>query len=253
MNFFFGVKNNILSSEIAIPRFQNKSNIKSSYNLYGAFVENNKWNFILLNNCAVNKEFFLIKNEIIDNKKIFFLATDKEIKKFINTKLINLNNFTDTVPEYRANLRVYLKDGGFSSYQSEYPYDMIPKNGSVLSSVFSLTNMNANRNYLLIRNIFVDPIEENFPIYFVDIKLNKIIEQTVVKTNYTNQIEINKLLINPEIFVVSKKYLGIPIYISEKNKHLSIEHTHPPHEYILGRNKFEKVKQLKDKINEIIN
>mgnify|MGYP003352117540 CR=1 FL=1 len=41
----------------------------------------------------VNKEFFLVKNEIIDNKKIFFLATDKEIKKFINTKLINLNNF----------------------------------------------------------------------------------------------------------------------------------------------------------------
>ena len=76
MNFFFGVKNNILSSEIAIPRFQNKSNIKSNYNLYGAFVDNNKWNIILLNDCLVNKEFFLVKNEIIDNKKIYFLATE---------------------------------------------------------------------------------------------------------------------------------------------------------------------------------
>jgi hypothetical protein len=147
MNFFFGVKNNILSSVIAIPRFQNKSNAKSNYNLYAAFVENKKWNIILLNNCAINKDFFLVKNEIIDNKKIFFLATEKEIKKFINTKLINLNNFTDTIPEYRANLRVYLKEGGFSSYQSEYPYDMIPKNGSVLSSIFSLTNINANKNF----------------------------------------------------------------------------------------------------------
>ena len=181
------------------------------------------------------------------------MATEEEIKKFINTKLINLNNFTDTTPEYRANFRVYLKEGGFSSYQSEYPYEMIPKNGSMLSSIFSLTNKYANKNYLLIRNIFVDPIEENFPVYFVDIKSKKIIEQTVVKTNYTNQIEINKLLINPKIFVVTKKYLGIPIYISEKNKHLSFEHTHPPHEYILGQNKYEKVKKLKDKINEIIN
>ena len=253
MNFFFGVKNNILSSEIVIPRFQNKSNSKSNYNLYGAFVENNKWKINLFNNCAVNKEFFLLKNEIIDNNKVFFLATEKEIKKFINTKLINLNNFTDTTPEYRANLRVYLNEGGFSSYQSEYPYDMITKNGSMLSSVFSLTNKNANKNYLLIRNIFEDPIEENFPVYFVDIKLKKIIEQTEVKTNHTNQIEINKLLINPEIFVVTKKYLGIPIYISEKNKHLSIEHTHPPHEYILGPNKYEKVKQLKERISEIVN
>jgi hypothetical protein len=253
MNFFFGVKNNILSSEIVIPRFQNKSNLKSNYNLYGAFVENNKWNINLFNNCAVNKEFFLLKNEIIDNNKVFFLATEKEIKKFNNTKLINLNNFTDTTPEYRANLRVYLNEGGFSSYQSEYPYDMITKNGSMLSSVFSLTNKNANKNYLLIRNIFEDPIEENFPVYFVDIKLKKIIEQTLVKTNHTNQIEINKLLINPKIFVVTKKYLGIPIYISEKNKHLSIEHTHPPHEYILGPNKHEKVKQLKERISEIVN
>ena len=44
MNFFFGVKNNILCSEITIPRFQNQNNTQTHYNLYGAFVENNKWN-----------------------------------------------------------------------------------------------------------------------------------------------------------------------------------------------------------------
>jgi hypothetical protein len=253
MNFFFGVKNNILCSEITIPRFQNQNNTQTKYNLYGAFIENNKWNIDLFNNCEINKEFFLVKNKIIDNKKIFFLATENEIKKFDSNKLINLNNFTDTTPEYRANLRIYLKKGGFSSYQSEYPYEMIDKNGSLLSSVSSIANKNANKNFLLIRNIFKQPIEENFNIYFVDIKLKKIIEQTEIITNHTNQIELNKLLINPEIFVVTKKYLGIPIYISEKNRHLSIEHTHPPHEYILGRNKYEKVKELKNKINEIIN
>jgi hypothetical protein len=253
MNFFFGVKNNILCSEITIPRFQNQNNTQTHYNLYGAFVENNKWNIDLLNKCEINKEFFLVKNEIIDNNKIFFLATQNEIKKFDCNKLINLNNFTDTTPEYRANLRIYSNEGGFSSYQSEYPYDMISKNGSLLSSVSSIANKNANKNFLLIRNIFKDPIVEKFNLYFVDIKLKKIIEQSEIKTNHTNQIEINKLLIHPAIFVITKKYLGIPIYVSEKNGHLSIEHTHPPHEYILGHNKYEKVKELKSKINEIIN
>jgi hypothetical protein len=253
MNFFFGIKNNILCSEITIPRFQNQNNTQTKYNLYGAFIKSNKWNINLFNNCEINKEFFLVKNEIIDNKKIFFLATENEIKKFDSNKLINLNNFTDTTPEYRANLRIYLKEGGFSSYQSEYPYDMIDKNGSLLSSVSSIANKNANKNFLLIRNIFKDAIEEKFNLYFVDIKLKKIIEQSEIKTNHTNQIEINKLLIHPEVFVITKKYLGIPIYVSEKNGHLSIEHTHPPHEYILGHNKYEKVKELKSKINEIIN
>jgi hypothetical protein len=253
MNFFFAVKNDILCSEITIPRFQNQNNAQTKYNLYGAFVENNKWNINLLKNCEINKEFFLVKNEIIDNKKIFFLATENEIKKFDPNKLINLNNFTDTTPEYRANLRIYFKEGGFSSYQSEYPYNMVSKNGSLISSVSSIANKNANENYLLIRNIFNEAIEEKFNLYFVDIKLKKIIEQTEIKTNHTNQIKISKLLIHPEIFVVTKKYLGIPIYISEKNGHLSVEHTHPPHEYILGHNKYEKVKELKSRINEIIN
>jgi hypothetical protein len=56
MNFFFGVKNNILCSEITIPRFQNQSNTQTKYNLYGAFIKSNKWNINLFNNCEINKQ-----------------------------------------------------------------------------------------------------------------------------------------------------------------------------------------------------
>ena len=52
---------------------------------------------------------------------------------------------------------------------------------------------------------------------------------------------------------MTDKFLGIPIYMSIKNKHISFEHTHPPHEYILSKNKFEKISQLKNEVNEIIN
>ena len=35
--------------------------------------------------------------------------------------------------------------------------------------------------------------------------------------------------------------------------HISCEHTHPPHEYILSKDKYTRVSELKNKCNEIIN
>ena len=56
------------------------------------------------------------------------------MKSLASYKLKNFNNFTDTSPAFRANLKIYLDKGGFSSYQSEYPYNMITKRGSVVKS-----------------------------------------------------------------------------------------------------------------------
>ena len=54
------------------------------------------------------------------------------------------------------------------------------------------------------------------------------------------------------MFFITKGFLGIPIYLSLKDGHLSLEHSHPPHEYILGKNKFKKVSELKKELNEIV-
>ena len=129
---------------------------------------------------------------------------------------------------------------------------MIKKRGTILSSVSSLANSDAEKNYIIIKNIFEKPIEEIFKAYLVNFKTKKIEESFEIKTNNTNCIEINKKLIKPEIFLTTKEYLGIPIYVSLKNNFLSFEHTHPPHEYILSRDKFIKVSEIKKEINEII-
>ena len=129
---------------------------------------------------------------------------------------------------------------------------MVSKKGSILSSISSIANAEADKNFVLIKNIFEDPIEENFRAYLVNYKNKCIEDQFEIKTNYTNCIEISNKLIKPEIFLTTDKYLGIPMYVSVKNKFLSFEHTHPPHEYILSENKFLKVTNLKKEINEII-
>lgn len=253
MNYFFGINNNIFKSEIQIPTFKNKSLKPMNVKLFKCYPENEKWILKDISNTKINKYFYALKDENISNKEIYFLADDKIYQKFDGAKLDNFNSFTDTKPEFRSNLKIYINNGGFSSYQSEYPHSMIKKRGTILSSISSLANSDAEKNYIIIKNIFEKPIVEIFKAYLVNLKTKKIENSFEIKTNYTNCIEINKKLIKPEIFLATKEYLGIPIYVSLRNNYLSFEHTHPPHEYILSKDKFIKVSEIKKEINEIIN
>ena len=168
MNYFFGINNSEFSSELQIPLFQNRSKKPSNLLLYEATIHNNEWKIKQIDNRQINKDFYLLNSKDITNSNIFFLASPKDLEVKKN-KLQNFNKFTETSPAYRANLKIVLKNGGFSSYQSEYPFSMIEKKGSILSSVCALANKSADKNYIFIKNIFVDPIIESFDIYLVDI------------------------------------------------------------------------------------
>ena len=133
MNFFFGIKFLEFSSNLKIPIFQNQGHKKSNYNLYCINIKDNKWNIELYSSQSTD-DFYMVNNYDCNNDNIFFLASDNEIlnykeKGFKN--LIKLNNFTLTSPAYRANLEINLKEGGFSSYQSEYPLQMINKKSKI--------------------------------------------------------------------------------------------------------------------------
>ena len=130
---------------------------------------------------------------------------------------------------------------------------MIKIKGSVLSSVSSIANKEADKNYILLKNIFEKPIQKTFNGYLVDIKQKVILEKYELQTNYSNLLLIKNNHIKPEVYFITKQFLGIPVYISEKKGHLSMEHTHPPHTHILTGNKYKVVKNLKERVNEIIN
>ena len=254
MNYFFNIKNKLFSSEIQIPTFQNNGTTSKSINLYKCWPKNDCWIVEKIEKKEEEPPFYYISCNENTNSEIYFLAHQEELFNYDNLKLKNFNNFTDTSPSYRANLKIFMNiNTGFSSYQSEYPYSMASKKGTILSSVCSLGNKNAEKNFIFIKNIYEKPTIEYFDAYLVNIKTQHIEEKFQIKTNYTNCIELDQKLIKPEIFLVTKDYLGIPIYASLKDQHLSFEHTHPPHESILSENKFTKVAELKKEINEIIN
>ncbi len=254
MNFFFGFNNNFLKSKLTIPKFNNSS-IKKDYSVFSAKPENNEW-IVDKVICEQDDYFYFINNDRIKNNLIFFLANQKEIKKntFKDIKdFSKINNFTDTKPSaFRANLELYTEEGGFSSYQSEYPNFMTTKNGNILSPVDILLDKHAERNSILFKNIYYLPNNEQSKIYFLNIKSKKVLDVKTIKNNFSNHIEVDKDLINKNVYIFSEKALGIPLYISIKNKHISFEHTHPPHHYILSENQFSLTGELKKKIKKFI-
>ena len=255
MNFFFGINNQDFKSELQVPCFQNRNpkSINNEIKLFKCSINKGKWLISEVGNDYKKNEFFILEKNIINNDDIYFLARNKNVQDYNCVELKLFDSFTDTNPAFRSNFKIQYKNLGFSSYQSEYPSNMISKKGSIVSSVFSICNKNANKNYLIFRNIFHLPLTETFDAYFINIKEKKVVENVKFKLNHTNIFEIKNSLIKPEIFFFTSNYLGIPIYLSENNGHLSMEHTHPPHSNFLSKNKFEKVKNLKSKINEIIN
>ena len=254
MNFFFGFNNKDFFSKLVISKFENLEKKYSNILLFSAEVINSEWKISEVN-VKEDDDFFKIEENQIDSHKIYFIARKADIKKFESSdfsELMNFNNLTDTSPEYRANFKIFNKANGFSSYQSDYPYKMTKINGSILSSTFMLTDSTADRNYVLIRNIYYKPIIKLFPLYIVNIKTRKIIHKEEIKTNYTNIVDLKKEYINKENYLFTRNYVGIPIFLSVKNNHLSLEHTLPASSYILSKDRFKKSNEIKKRINEII-
>ena len=72
MNYYFGLKNSIFSSEILIPFFKNKETKPENILLYKASILNNVWRIEKINNNKVSSEFFIIKSNDHSNSDIFF-------------------------------------------------------------------------------------------------------------------------------------------------------------------------------------
>ena len=254
MNFFFSISAEGINSNLIIPKFKNNGELNKSYNVFSAKIESEKW-IIEKPDIETNDYYFKIKQDFLDNEKIFFLAKDNEIsliKQKKNKELFSVNNYTDTEPAYRANLELYNNLGGFSSYQSEYPSSMIKVNSSVLTSLGSLTNFFAEKNILIFRNIYFKPVKKQFDLIIFDIYDYKILDRFSIYTNKTNIINLDSKYLKENIYLISLDYVGVPIFLSEKKGHLSFEHTHPPYHYIIGKNNFKIANQLKKNIYENI-
>ena len=254
MNFFFGIKNSLLSCNLTIPKFQNFGRFSEENLVYEAYPDKNVWCIKILE-CDQDKSFFFLSNKDIDNRKIFFLANKEDIKKIKkNDQLLYISKFTNTSPTaFRSNLKIFIPNKGFSSYQSEYPFEMVRKNGSILSPAGTLLNEEADKNFIFFKNIFFRPQNNESKLYFINLSKKEVIKEVLIRENYLNEIEVEKKFISKDLYIFTEKCLGIPLFVSIKNDHISFEHTHPPHHYILSRDRFKTVTRIKNDIKNIVN
>jgi hypothetical protein len=251
MNYFFTITSNFLSCKLTVPKFQNRGLHNKSLKIFSIKISNSKF-LAQQENCYQDENFFYINKSTNQDNSIYFLSNEDLNNKYLET--LNLkNDFLSTLPAYRCNLRIQNLSGSFSSYQSEYPGRMVDKKGSILSQVSSLFNDDKDsKNILIFPNIYFEPKKIPFKVYILDIVEKKILLEKEFYTNTLNFWDINSEYINENNFFYTSGYLGIPIYYNEKDKMISLEHTHPLQTYILSENKYKIIKELKENVQRIV-
>jgi hypothetical protein len=250
MNFFFGLNNDKFSSVITIPKFSNEDFLDESL-LVEFSIKKGTWHVSEDFEYKEDELFYYIKET--NNYSFYTLIKNEEKKKFYSSQINNISNLTFSKPAYRANFKVFREDSGYSSYQQEYPYGMMKVKGNIVSSISSVLNKSSIEKYVLFRNIYYLPINVDFNVYLVNLKSKSVLEKFNCLTNKSNFLKINDKYLDEDIYLVSKGYIGIPIYIEVfKDGMISMEHTHPPHSYVLEDRK-QIIYNYKKKFIEIIN
>ena len=253
MNFFFSTCTKDISSTLTIPKFQNSGNKNDGLELYKAEIVGNCWKVYSAKGCIETDYFYYVEN--LDNHSIFFYGNDEGVKEITEkNELRNIENFTDTSPDFRSNLLIKNNAGGFSSYQSEYPFRMVKAHGSLYSDCGLLTTAFGSTVGVFVRNINRLPTNEEKDIFLYSQVRELVLKKYQVKLNQTTFIDLSEWKEElSHCFLYANDFLGIPIYIVEyRDGSLSFEHTHPPHESLLGSDRFERVGALKRKAYEKI-
>ena len=167
--------------------------------------------------------------------------------KLNNQKEIKNEDYHNSKVAWRANIKLKNKFCS-SSYQGEYPGSMVFKNISLVSCSPMIQKNENIKNYFYLVNLSNNPQKRKFEIDILSSKKEKIMNFDCY-TNTSNCIDLKKLSknYNSDMYIfVSKTGGGIPIYFSTNNAHkMSLEHTHPPTEYVLHGNRFtfQKIKK----------
>ena len=242
---------------------QSKKHLKSifigTYKLSGS-----TWELISLKECKYG--------EFIDINRNSFNVKSNQMVVSLFRKQDSFPKYTRFLPKpdslrvdsspvaERASLNYHFK-GTTTTYQGEYPYGMANTDkGSFWSFDALKEGINTNesvKSFLILMNINRDSekqFEVNLDIYDPSQK-DKCLNWKARQNSFTiiDLREVNKVLNSKQsqktFFLQCKNCTFIPIVLNIDyiNNQLSMEHTHPPHELLWGRDKIKLIKMLKER------
>ena len=254
MNYFFFLSHPDKSLKSSVDLFNRPPSITwSKQILYDVYInifytDGNNWIFDNLGILKKN-EYITIKKNDLPSKfrdKSVFISLNK--KRYKDKEEIVDENYMQSIPAWRSNIKIF-NDKTSCSYQGEFPGSMITKDLSLVSCC-PMIQLNKNlESYFYLINLNKDPKKIKFKITLLNSN-REILHNHYFYTNTVNILPLNNLPINLDdkmTIFISKDKGGIPIYFTKNknNTSLSIEHTHPPIEYIVHGNRpyFQKVKK----------
>jgi len=253
MNFFFALNFKNFKCSLTIPKFTNEGKELKNISLFITKINDGYWQ-IQKQECEEDKNFFYLNIPSKESSNIFFIGHKTLLKNKDTIKINQLKTFykMKTSLTFRANLNIYNKLKEFSSYQSEYPFEMSNKTGSILTPISPFINENQN-NILAFKQIYYLPLIKPFFIYIVDLYSQKVLLKKKFYTNFTNILDLSNIKYLKNCCFYSENQLGIPIFVSHGKKlGISMEHSHPPQLYLLSKNRFEIISNLKARVKQIV-
>ena len=253
MNFFFALNFKNFKCSLTIPKFTNEGRELKNISLFTTKIHDGHWH-IQKQECKEDNKFFYLNIPYKESNNVFFLGKKNFLK---NTNVMETNELKPfykikTSLTFRANLNIYNKLKGFSSYQAEYPFEMSKNTGSILTPIIPFLNENQN-NILAFKQIYYLPIRKPFFIYIVDLYSQKVLLKKQFYTNSTNIIDLSSFNQLKNCCFYSENHLGIPIFVSHGKKlGISMEHSHPPQLYLLSKNRFQIITNLKARVKKIV-
>ena len=227
-------------------------------------IEGLTWKIISIKECKYGDFFDITRNSIdvkSDQMVVSLLRLQNTFPKSsrILPKPDSLRIDSSPVAE-RGSLNYHFEDTT-TTYQGEYPYAMsnIDKGSfwSFDALKEDLSQEEKVQSFLILMNINRDAekqSEVDLDIYDPH-KKNKTLNWKARQNSFTiiNLREIHKSIqskhIHKTFFIQSKNCTFIPMVLNVdvKNNQLSFEHTHPPSEFLWGRDKLKVIKFIKER------
>lgn len=235
MSLFFGAAIPGFNTVISVASFDNYSARLEDGALYSCEAKDNSWHVSFVG--ELKEDFINLDCSKFDfSKQFFFIDKIGQYSVSESTRtnaLIRTHSFTKTFPDYRANLSVRSAEGAVSSYQSEYPFEMLKVRSSIVSNCGLLTSR-VGENYLVLVSIIDEPVIHDIQCAIIDRKSGVSLTTFTAHTNRVTVYKLDDCCISGNCYLCAKGYPMIPIYLNSADDGLSFEHTHPPHDTFVG-------------------
>lgn len=247
-------------SSITVGNFPNNallSSVKNAnklVNFYIYYLKKNRWLRISKKRCKPFESIEYSRSDILpgSSEQLVVFASENDLPETCKVLPEPSSLRLDKAPiAERASYNFYLNNLS-TSFQGEYPFHMSRKiSGDFLSTdALKLNSESDCFTHILFINLKRDAsCSEKKEINFINPINNQTISSFSLRENQISDIFLKTDKKSEVLFIRCKDAIFIPLFISIKNsdsnQEITVEHTHPPHEMIWGRDKYKLLSHIK--------